>query len=255
MNEHEFAELAAGHALHALSAEDETRYAAALRSHPEWQAIAETDAAVAGRLADAVTEVAPDVSVRDALLAQIASTPQRTSERVDEPAADDPRLAGSVPGVRASRPGPLRILFTLAASVVLLVGIGFGAVTLSNHLNRPASVVALAEIEASADAEQASVPLEGDGTATLHWSAELGAAVLVADGLEALDAEQSYELWFVRGETPLPAGVFVPESGATTVELVGEMHAGDVIAVTVEQSGGSPTGLPTTDPIFAIPTA
>ena len=35
----------------------------------------------------------------------------------------------------------------------------------------------------------------------------------------------------------------------------GEMHEGDVIAVTVEQGGGSPSGLPTTDPVIAIPTA
>jgi anti-sigma-K factor RskA len=33
------------------------------------------------------------------------------------------------------------------------------------------------------------------------------------------------------------------------------MHEGDVIAVTVEPAGGSPTGQPTSDPIIAIPTA
>jgi len=33
------------------------------------------------------------------------------------------------------------------------------------------------------------------------------------------------------------------------------MQAGDVIAVTVEPAGGSPNGLPSTDPIVVIPTA
>jgi anti-sigma-K factor RskA len=37
--------------------------------------------------------------------------------------------------------------------------------------------------------------------------------------------------------------------------LAGDMHAGDVIAVTVEQAGGSPSGSPTTDPVVVIPTA
>jgi anti-sigma-K factor RskA len=33
------------------------------------------------------------------------------------------------------------------------------------------------------------------------------------------------------------------------------MEPGDVIAVTVEPQGGSPTGEPTSEPIVAIPTA
>ncbi|WP_404438075.1 hypothetical protein LG322_03745 [Microbacterium aerolatum] len=45
------------------------------------------------------------------------------------------------------------------------------------------------------------------------------------------------------------------KSGEATALLDGSMHEGDVIAVTVEQAGGSPTGLPTTEPIIAIPTA
>ena len=39
MNVHEFAELAAGHALHALSPEDQQAYEVALAAHPEWAAI------------------------------------------------------------------------------------------------------------------------------------------------------------------------------------------------------------------------
>ena len=78
--------------------------------------------------------------------------------------------------------------------------------------------------------------------------------MLVADGLEALDAEQTYELWFVRGTTPVSAGTFTPSDGEAVALLRGEMHAGDVVAVTVERSGGSPTGLPTSDPVLAIAT-
>ena len=39
MNEQEFAELSAGHALAALSPEDERRYREALAVHPEWAAM------------------------------------------------------------------------------------------------------------------------------------------------------------------------------------------------------------------------
>ena len=41
---------------------------------------------------------------------------------------------------------------------------------------------------------------------------------------------------------------------ATIEGLAQHMEPGDIIAVTVEEQGGSPDGTPTTDPITAIPT-
>ena len=48
MNEKDFAELAAGAALDALSPDDQQRYHAALAAHPEWQSIVDADADSAG---------------------------------------------------------------------------------------------------------------------------------------------------------------------------------------------------------------
>ena len=81
-------------------------------------------------------------------------------------------------------------------------------------------------------------------------------AVVVTDGLSALPTDKSFELWFVRGDAPISAGTFeVGADGRATALLQGDMQAGDVIAVTVEPAGGSPNGLPSTDPIVVIPTA
>ena len=54
MNEQEFAELSAGHALGALSGDDERAFRDALAAHPEWQHIVDLDLRTAGELADAV---------------------------------------------------------------------------------------------------------------------------------------------------------------------------------------------------------
>lgn len=253
MNEQEFAELAAGHALNALSGDDQARYLAALRTHPEWGAVADADAETAAALADGVAPVHPDARLRELLLAQVNSTPQLSPHSVNAETDDARREPSPKPDERVARPRRMRILFALAACLALIVGIGYGAVALNDQLHRSPSAVALAEIQATGDAEQATVPLDNGGVATLHWSARLGAAVLVADGLAALDSTQAYELWFVRGDTPVSAGVFEPERGETIALLQGEIHAGDVIAVTVEQAGGSPNGVPTSEPIFAIP--
>lgn len=249
MNEKDFAELAAGHALHALSDADERRYADALVAHPEWEALAAYDVETAALLADGAVLASPSPAVRAALLAQIAVTPQ-----ADASPETDPEPTVEPEPVAAPRRWSRR-LFALAASVVLIAGLGIGAAVLIPQLAPPASVVALEQIEAAPDAQQQTVELDSGAQATAHWSASVGSAVLVTDGLDALGAGQTYQLWFVRGEQPLPAGIFETDAGAATALLEGDMHEGDVIAVTVEQAGGSPSGLPTTDPIIAIPTA
>lgn len=264
MNEQEFAELAAGAALDALSPDDAQRYHAALVEHPEWHRIVAVDAESAAFLSVGVAPAAPAPGIRSELLARIAMTPQ-TGEVVPSGSAsgasDAAEQKTSVPETAAGATvpkapaHPLRVLFALAACLALLVGVGVGAVALNDYVNRPASVVALQDIQSAEDAQEASIELADGGSATAHWSASLGTAVLVADGIETLPEDQAYELWFVRGETPISAGVFEADGGDATAILAGEMHEGDVIAVTVEQAGGSPSGLPTTDPVIAIPTA
>lgn len=253
MNEKEFAELAAGHALHALSDADEQLFADALAAHPEWQALADDDVETAHLLADASSTVEPPANIRAALLAQIATAPQG-DDLVEPAVAEEAQPELDMPFLRPPRRWG-RAIFALAAGLVLLVGLGFGVAALTSQLTTPASVVALEEIRSAEDAQQATVELESGAVATAHWSASVGSAVLVADGLEPLSDDQTYELWFVRGDEPVPAGLFEADAGDATALLEGAMHEGDVIAVTVEPAGGSPTGQPTSDPIIAIPTA
>ena len=262
MNEKDFEELAAGAALHALSADDERRYRAALAEHLEGEETVDADIATAALLSDSVEPVTPPAHIRSALLAQIATIPQDGEDRTDREVSDDaPRLEpsnGSAPEGQPEREKPrrwTRTIFALAACLALLVGVGVGAIALNQQLNPPASVVALQEIEASGDAQQATVELDGGGTATAHWSGSAGKAVLVADGLPSAGDGKTYELWFVRGDAPVSAGVFDVDGGDATALLDGDMQAGDAISVTVEQAGGSPTGQPTTDPVIVIPTA
>lgn len=279
MNEREFAELAAAHALGALSDADERRFTEALAEHPEWQAIADDDHDTAASLADGLTPVAPPTALRAELLSRIATLPQSGSAHAHpDDAATDAReesfdASEPVPGPAsavASAAEPVsaserasersrstwrRRLFALAAGLALIVGAGVATTTVVSQLQRPASVVALDEIRSAPDAEQAEARLDSGATATAHWSGEVGKAVLVASGLDDPGAGKSYELWFVRGDQPIAAGVFDADDGEATALLDAPMEAGDVIAVTIEQEGGSPSGSPTTDPIIVIPTA
>ena len=255
MNEQQFAELAAGHALSALGPEDEAAFVDALAAHPEWEHYVASDAATVAALADSVGEVPPPRALRAELLAQIASVQQDHPAQAAAPASslESPTV---VPRESRRRSWGPRAWFALAASLVLLIGVGGGAVVIAQQLNRPVAVVALERIEAAPDAREASTTLPDGGEATVHWSESVGEVVFVSDGLPTLSSDQSYELWFVRDSGAIAAGVFeAGGDGNATALLSGTMSPGDVIAVTVEPAGGSPTGEPSGDPILAIPTA
>ncbi len=261
MNEQEFAELAAGHALHALSPDDSRAFETARRRHPEWEHHVTADAATVVLLAEDVAEVAPPPAVRDALLAQIAASPAVEAEavapalRADRRAAVPEAAPEAVPEPAKFRRWGSRSWFALAASLALLVGVGWGAVFVSEQLNTPASVVALDQIESAPDAQSATQTLPDGGEVTAHWSESVGKAVLVSDGLPEIADDESFELWFLRDGAAISAGTFTAESGPTTALLDGALEAGDVIAVTVEPAGGSPTGQPSSEPIVVIETA
>src|SRR5690606_20482149 len=97
MNEQEFHELAAGHALHALSEADERRFALARSDHPEWQTEVEHDEETVAALAATLEPVEPPASLRAALLAQIAALAQDPAGSGDDAPGNDARARDAAP--------------------------------------------------------------------------------------------------------------------------------------------------------------
>lgn len=272
MNERDFADLAAGHALNALSEADERAYQEALAGNPHWHRHVQDAADSVAALSATVAPVEPPASIRTSLLARISELPQESADAGPGDDTEDYAAAGPTPVEPAlaahadasAQPTPLggagaawgmRRWFTLAASIVAVLVLGFGAVTVGQQLTRPAAVVALDQITDAPDAQSATTTMPDGTTATAHWSASTGQSVLVAEGMATLGDDQTYELWFVRGGTPIAAGIFDTDaSGQATAVLDGEYRPGDVIAVTVEPAGGSPDGTPSSDPVVVVAT-
>ncbi|MGX9347798.1 anti-sigma factor [Microbacterium sp. KNMS] len=269
MTEKDLDELLAGRALHALSPEDAARLEQALAADPALRARAQRDEETAALLADATPEVAPPAAIRDQLLARIAGAAapadvarEESPDAPAEPAASAPAAsepAGPAPSEPAepapsapARPGRRR-WFALAASVAVVAAVGLSALTIGRLLDRPDAVVALEQIAQADDGQVLEGELPGGGAIEMHWSHSVGEVVVLADEAPALDEGRQYELWLVRGDEPIPAGVF--DGGVDEPLLLdGELAPGDVVAVTIEQEGGSPTGVPTTEPIAVMPT-
>jgi anti-sigma-K factor RskA len=265
VNERDFADLAAGHALNALSEADERAYQEALAGNPHWSSHVRDATDAVAAISATIEPVEPPASIRASLLARITDLPQEGTAGPESNSADAEDYAAAGPAPVVSEPSAptlttsgwgMRRWFTLAASIVAVLVLGFGAVTVSQQLTRPASVVALEQITTAPDAQSATATMPGGAVATAHWSASTGQSVLVTEGMPTLPDDQTYELWFVRDDTPIAAGIFSTDAeGKATAVLQGEFHSGDVIAVTVEPAGGSPDGTPSSAPVVAVATA
>ncbi|CAB3754942.1 anti-sigma-K factor RskA [Burkholderia sp. MSh2] len=95
-----------------------------------------------------------------------------------------------------------------------------------------------------------------DGVA--HWTATVdlrhARMVVVPADKPAIAANRSTELWLIPPNAkPIPLGVFPPDAPASMTlppAVVAQLDARAVLAVSIEPSGGSPTGQPT-GPVLA----
>lgn len=91
---------------------------------------------------------------------------------------------------------------------------------------------------------------EAGGTLTIDL--ETATAVFVAENLAQLDDTQVYQLWLIRGETPVSAGIFtVDEFGRGLLEVSSAAPGTfEAIGLTIEPAGGSET--PTLDQLILL---
>jgi anti-sigma-K factor RskA len=219
-------ELIAGHALRALSSEDEERVVVHLAECERCRRRLRETEAVAATLAYGVPQVAPPPELRSRVLA------------IAEPVVAAPAAAPAAEPVARPPARPRRQWWPRFAAVAVpamalaLVGMLAWNVSLRNDVN--ASRDDLANGAAVAVPGVGNVVAQTDGNATLFAS------------LRPAPNGKTYEAWIIRGSAALPAGVF---KGGGTVELHLTQSAkpGDKIAVTIEPAGGSQK--PTTTPI------
>jgi anti-sigma-K factor RskA len=221
-------ELIAGHALRALSSEDEERVVLHLAECEQCRLRLRETEAVAASLAYSVPQVAPPPELRSRVLA--IAEPVVAAPAAEAPAVDAP--------ARPARPRPRRTwwprfsLVAVPAMAVALAAMLAWNVSLRNDIDSGRNDLA----------SGAAVALPGVGNVVAQTD---GNATLFAH-LDPAPAGKTYEAWVIRGSVALPAGVF---KGGGTVELTLTQSAkpGDKIAVTIEPSGGSKK--PTTTPI------
>lgn len=213
--------------------------------------------ATAARLAAAASAPVPP-GLWAAVMRQIAVTRQVPplvphASRTDRPSR----------GTVASRSRWWSTPLAAVAAVLLTVAAGLGAVVAEQRSDlRQArteaaelrqlrqDAAAIADIAADPDRVTASAPGPAGGQVTVL--AADGRGVVVVEGLPALDADRTYQLWLVGAQGIEPAGLLGTD-GDGVEQLTGDVGGADAVAVSVEPAGGS--AQPTTDPILSVPLA
>jgi len=232
----DLAALATPYALHAVSPAELADIDRQLAAAPadvaaafadEVRAIRETMAVVS-----ASTAIEPPDHVRDRLLAAIARPPLRAV-----PTEAPPRQA------RAVRWRTV----VLAAAAAVVIGAGALGVGLSL---RPAPTPSTTEqIFAAPDVRTVSGAIPTGGTATVVFSRERNAAVLVMNNVAPPQPGTVYQMWLVGSDGARSAGTMDAKAVApSTTAVLPDLGSSKTLAFTVEPGSGSTQ--PTT-PVFA----
>jgi anti-sigma-K factor RskA len=221
--------LATPYALHAVPdselADIERRVAAAPPAvaqafDDEVRSVRETMAVVS-----AATAVEPPDQLRDRLLTEVSGDP-----------------------VRALRPRIKRWqTVVLAAAAALVIGLGALGVGLAL---RPAPSPSTAEqVFAAPDVRTVSGQIPTGGTATVVFSREKNAGVLVMNNVAPPAPGTVYQMWLIGDKGPESAGTMDAKAVApSTTAVLPDLGSSKALAFTVEPPGGSAQP---TSPVFA----
>ena len=130
--------------------------------------------------------------------------------------------------------------------------IGLGALGVGLAL-RPAPTVSTAEqVFAAPDVRTISGDIPGGGTATVVFSREKNAGVLVMNNVAPPKTGTVYQMWLINDDGPHSAGTMDAQAVApSTTAVLPDLDGSTTLAFTVEPPGGSPQ--PSSEPFAALP--
>jgi len=182
----------------------------------------------AAALLPETTAVAPPASLRDRVLADIATVRPL------------PPLVTTTGGQGRTRRRWFTGLVAAAAAVVALVGGGIAYDVMKDDSSSQ-NISAVDAVLQANDAERFTNTFPGGVRATVVRSKPLDRAVLVAEDMPAAPSGRAYALWLQNGNVMVPAGIMSesddPEHG---VLLRGDAASAKGAGVTLEAAGSAP---------------
>jgi len=234
-NNTELLDLATPYALHAVSTDERDEIERRLITVPPEVADAFTDEVrwVQETMAvlSAGTATEPPAHLRDSVLAMVADAPVRSLGSARRRPAGESRWRTAL----------------LAAAAVSVVGLGALGVGLA--LRPSVTPTTADQVFAAPDVQTVSGPIPGGGTATVVFSKERDAGVLVMNDVPPPKPGTVYQMWLVGSDGPHSAGTMDDKAvSPSTTAVLSDIGASQALAFTVEPPGGSARP---TSPAFA----
>lgn len=182
--------------------------------------------------------------------------------------ADEPAQSTTAPETKVIAMVPPTYKFMAAASVALIIGLGFSTfyyytkyteansnlLAMQNDQNVLANQVKLQQEQTTAMQQQLAVvsnpdnkaivlkglPIAPNAQAVVYWNNETGKAYINSTNLPALAANEQYQLWAIVDGKPVDMGVVDKDS---VFNIAKDVKGAVAFAITVEPLGGkaSPT--------------
>ncbi|MFH5208620.1 anti-sigma factor domain-containing protein [Antrihabitans sp. NCIMB 15449] len=183
----------------------------------------------------------------------LATPPPALRDRIMSKIAEEPR--GQVPlaapiDLASRRTGTLRWRYAVgaAAAAVALV-VGGAAIGTQLRGTEPPSTTE--SVLAASDARSANVALPVGGAATVVYSRDENAAIVLLNNVGPPAPESVYQLWLLTDGNATSAGIVDPDRATDSITaVVANVGSASSLAFTVEPTGGS--AQPTTPPFAKI---
>ncbi len=242
----ELKELAAGFALGALDARDRERFLAHLPGCATCQELLRGYRQVTASLPWALDPREASPGLRERILTIAADNPPSAAG----PAATAPVQDGQfrqAPSSPLSRLAP-RWALSLAALFAVTLGLGYWNFRLQEQVRQQAAILRTQQQALSAVARSeerwtlAGTPEAPGAAATLVRPPDGSPPYLLTANLPSLPPDRTVQAWVIAGGPPTPAGLLDPAAQGTALgHLESQFSPGDIVAITIEPRGGSPS--------------
>jgi len=162
---------------------------------------------------------------------------QRLLETIDTTGTSAPEATSRPISLEQYRNRRRNFLLAAAAAVIVAVGaIGVGSWVRQDVTPPPTS----AQILAADDVRTTSGSIEGGGTATVVYSKEVDAGVLVMNNVTPPSEGTVYQMWLIGPEGMTSAGTMTPDDVApSTTAVLDDISGATALGFSVEPTGGS----------------
>lgn len=257
-----FEELCAGYVLHALSEDERNEFEQMLEEATEEERdLYQKMRSAANQMAFAVERNEPNPTVKEQLMAEIRSDSDKTGSDEKTTSIDDTTKEGDS---EFNWPA-----FAAAASFALLIiclSLVFYSFNLSSEISKKESVIEQKDTQITKlkselqkkeemlsilEAREVDlVTMSGmetnpDGYGKIIWDSEKQQALLQVSNMPAVPKDKDYQLWIIKNNKPVSAGVFAVNDRGDKFFKIEQMADTDekstnAFAITMEPKGGMP---------------